>query len=180
MTNALLIIDVQRGLCEGRWAMFEADRVVQCINRLSTQARASGQCVIFVQHEELSDGLVHGSQEWQLAQGLHTREGDRFLRKRASDAFHDTGLQALLQELGVTHLTVCGMQTDYCVDSTVRRALDLGYAVTLIADAHTTLDDDAVSAAQLIAHHNRVLSSLGGYAHSVKLVTTANWLTQHG
>ena len=46
MTSALLIIDVQTILCEGRWAVHEADAVVQRINAVSARARAAGLPVV--------------------------------------------------------------------------------------------------------------------------------------
>ena len=76
-----------------------------------------------------------------------------------------TGLSEQYSQGGIRRLVLAGIQTDYCVDTTCRRAFSLGYDVTLVADGHTTWDgdafsekaDDALRAAQIIAHHNRVL-----------------------
>lgn len=173
MTTALLIIDVQRGLCEGRWAMANAPAVIERINHMSHRVRARGQPVIFVQHEELGEGLVHDSEAWQLAPGLHVEDSDHRIRKSASDAFHNTTLRPLLQELGVTRLIVCGMQSDFCVDSTVRHAIAHGYDVTLLSDAHTTMANQSLSAEQIIAHHNETLGNIGGYSARVRCIPTA-------
>ncbi len=170
-TNALLVIDVQRGLCEGRWAMFDTDRVIERINALSAACRAAGIPVIFVQHEEVG-GLEFDSDAWQLAPGLQVADGDLHLRKRASDAFHQTELNQMLQEMGATTLLVCGMQSDFCVDSTVRRSLSLGYGVTLVADAHTTMGDGELTAQQIIGHRNRTLPQLGSYGVGVQALAT--------
>jgi nicotinamidase-related amidase len=165
--SALLVIDVQQGLCEGRWAAFEAQqRVIERPNALARAARSAGAPVIFVQHEE-DDGLVYESAAWQLARGLDVQPGDQRLRKRASDAFHQTPLHEMLQARGIQRLVICGLQSELCVDSTVRRALALGYAVTLVGDAHSTIDTDTLSAAQVIAHHNRALSDIGSYGPRV-------------
>jgi nicotinamidase-related amidase len=167
--SALLVIDVQQGLCEGRWAAFEAQqRVIERPNALARAARSAGAPVIFVQHEE-DDGLVHGSRAWQLADGLDAQHGDVRLRKRGSDAFHQTSLRETLQARGIERLVVCGLQSDFCVDSTVRRGLALGYAVTLVSDAHSTADSETLTAAQIIAHHNRTLGYLGSYGRRVTL-----------
>ena len=40
-------------------------------------------------------------------------------------------LQEVLQSRGIDRVIVCGLQSDYCVDTTVRQALALGYEVTL-------------------------------------------------
>lgn len=170
--KALLVIDVQRGLCEGRWAMHDTDRVIERINALTRACRAVQVPVIFVQHDE-AEGLVAGSDPWQLAVGLEVEPGDLRLQKQASDAFHRTELHTLLQDRGVTELIVCGMQSDFCVDSTVRRALGLGYAVTLVADAHTTMGDGELSAEQIIGHRNRTLPQLGSYGVPVVALDAA-------
>ena len=167
MTTALLIIDVQQALCTGRWACFEADRVIGRINTLIAAARAAGAPVVVVQHESVDGPLDHGSSGWQLAPALQVQPGDVRVRKRATDAFHETELHALLQARGVTRLVVCGFQSEFCVDSTVRRALGLGYEVTLVANGHATLDNGVLSAAQIAAHHTLTLAHVDSYATRV-------------
>lgn len=162
MSTALLIIDVQHALCTGPGAVADASRTIANINLLSQRARAADAPVIVVQHED-GEALRHGGAGWQLAAGLETVPQDLPLRKRGSDAFHQTELQSLLQARQVSHLVVCGMQTEFCVESTVRRALALGYPVTLAADGHTTADNGVLRAAQIVAHHHATLSNLGSY-----------------
>ena len=58
---------------------------------------------------------------------------------------------------------VCGLQSDFCVDSTTRRALALGYPVTLVSDAHSTVDNGILSAPQIVAHHSRTLSNIESF-----------------
>ncbi|MNW18398.1 Isochorismatase family protein [compost metagenome] len=60
-------------------------------------------------------------------------------------------------------MIVCGAQSDFCVDTTVRRALALGYEVVLVADAHSTLDNGVLVAAQIIAHHNTTLGNMSSF-----------------
>jgi nicotinamidase-related amidase len=88
---------------------------------------------------------------------------DLRVRKTTPDSFNLTELHALLQARGITHLVICGLQSDFCVDSTVRRALALGYEVILAADAHSTVDNGVLSAAQIIAHHNTTLSNITSF-----------------
>jgi len=162
MPTALLIIDVQHALCTGPDAVENGDRTIANINLLSQKARATRAPVIFVQHEDQGT-LMHDSQGWQLAAGLQHTEQDLRLRKRGSDAFHQTDLQAMLKMRHISDLVICGMQTEFCVESTVRRALALGYPVTLAADAHTTAPNGVLSVADVVAHHHATLSNLGAY-----------------
>ncbi len=93
MTAALLIIDVQQGLCEGEHAAFESPQVIARINTVSAKARAAGAMVIFIQHESTSGYLAHGTDAWQLARGLHVEPSDLTLRKTTPDSFHRTELE---------------------------------------------------------------------------------------
>ncbi len=163
MTSAVLIIDVQRALCTGDHAAFETQRVIDRINSVSRAARSAGVPVVIIQHETASGPLVHGSEGWRVAEGLETHESDIFIRKRATDSFHNTQLHQALQERGVTRLVICGLQSEFCVDTTTRRALALGYPVTLVSDGHSTVDNGVLSAAQITAHHNETLSNITSF-----------------
>jgi nicotinamidase-related amidase len=171
MKTALLIIDVQHALCTGEEAAFDIDRVIERINAIGAKARAVGAPVILIQHEEGSGSLQFGTAGWQLAAGLATRPGDLRVRKTTPDSFHQTELHRLLQERGVTNLVTCGLQSDFCVDTTVRRALALGYHVVLVADGHSTVDNGVLSAAQITAHHNRTLANMTSFGPRVAVAT---------
>ncbi|MDH4566472.1 cysteine hydrolase [Pseudomonas sp. BN414] len=170
MKTALLIIDVQRAISVGEYAAFEIDRVIPTINGLSAKARAAGLPVVVIQHEEPEAYFLYGSETWQLADDLVVADSDIRVRKTTPDSFHQTELQDVLQQRGIQRLIICGLQTDYCVDTTVRRALALGYEVVLPADAHSTLDNAAISAAQIIAHHNAVLGSMSSFGVRAEVV----------
>lgn len=174
MTPALLVIDVQHALCTGDEAAFEIEPVIARINALSGAARAAGVPVVLIQHEEDEGALQFDTAGWQLAHGLAAAPGDLRVRKTASDSFHRTELQTLLDARGVDHLVVCGLQTEYCVDTTVRRALGLGYPVTLVADAHSTPGNAVLSAAQIIAHHNTTLKYMTSFGPRVAVMPAAN------
>ncbi|MFL6692967.1 MAG: cysteine hydrolase family protein [Ramlibacter sp.] len=162
MATALLIIDMQRALCTGEEAAFDIDGVLQRINAISTRARVAGIPVAFIQHEDGEGSLVHGTEGWQLADGLLVDPADLRIRKTTPDSFHGTNLQQLLQERGVDQLVVCGLQSDFCIDASVRRALALGYPVTLVADGHSTVANRGRSAAEITAERNRTLAAMAG------------------
>lgn len=179
MPRALLIIDVQQGLCEGEGAAWDCANVIARINRVAAHARASGVPVIFIQHEDATE-LVHGSRAWQLADGLLAEPGDLRVRKTTPDSFLRTDLQATLAAHGVSELIVCGMHTEFCVDTTARRALALGYPVTLVADAHTSAGNAALTPPQVIAHHNATLTNISSFGPRVRAINCddllANWV----
>ena len=85
------------------------------------------------------------------------------MRKTTPDAFLGTDLLRLLQERNVQQVAVCGMHSEFCVDTTTRRALALGYPVLLVADAHTSAGNDVLSAQQVIAHHTATLTHIESF-----------------
>jgi len=172
MTSALLVIDVQKFLCTGQWAAFEIDRVIGNINAVGAKARAAGAPVVFIQHED--DGpLQPESDGCQLDERLDVQPEDLRVRKTTCDSFQKTQLQELLQSRAVDRLVICGLQTDFCVDTTVRRALGLGYPVTLVADAHSTVGNGVITAAQIVAHHNVTLANIDSFGPKVSAIPAA-------
>ncbi|TDM09720.1 MAG: hypothetical protein C4K60_10985, partial [Ideonella sp. MAG2] len=125
-TSALLVIDVQQGLCQGEYAAHDVLGLIQRINTLSEKARAAGAPVVFIQHEAASGPLQHGSPGWALAEGLTVAEGDLRVRKTTPDSFMHTGLEAHLHQRGIDRMVICGLQTEFCVDTTTRRAMAQG------------------------------------------------------
>ncbi len=67
-----------------------------------------------------------------------------------------------------------GLQSEFCVDTTTRRALALGYAVTLIADGHSTMDNGVLSAAQISAHHNVTLANITSFGPRVTAIQASD------
>lgn len=171
MQTAILVIDVQHGLCEDPDAAHDCPGTIERINVVTHRAREAGVPVFFIQHESNAGYLEHGSREWQLASGLQVDAGDRQTQKTTPDSFLRTDLHEALQTLGVTRLVVCGMHTEFCVDTTTRKALALGYPVVLVSDAHTSAGNAAISAQQVIAHHNATLTNISSFGPRVTAMT---------
>lgn len=163
MTTAVLVIDLQRALCEGPWAMPGVGAVIERVNALTERARAAGAAVVLIQHQADDSPMAQGSEGWQLAPALVAQPGDWRVDKRTCDAFLRTDLHTRLQAAGVDHVVVCGAQSDFCVSATAQGALSHGHGVTLVADAHTTLGNGVLSAEQIISHVNATVPNWDNY-----------------
>jgi nicotinamidase-related amidase len=171
MKKALLVIDVQRGLFDMSPRPFDADNVIRHINSLTARARRSKTPVIFIQHE--SDAkLMWNSESWKLERSLEVATQDQFVRKTTPDSFLRTNLQEILDADGAKELVICGYATEFCVDTTVRRAAGLGYSVILASDAHTTHENPHSSAEQIRAHHNATLPSITSFGSKIEALTS--------
>ncbi|MGW7096230.1 isochorismatase family protein [Streptomyces sp. NPDC054874] len=159
MTTALVLVDLQAGLLNGEEAVPDAGALLDRLRPLAEKARALGIPVVHVQDDDLGDTT---SEEWQIDARLGAQEGDLRVRKAECDSFHETDLDELLRARGVQHLVIAGLVTELCIDSTCRKAVTLGYDVTLVSDGHSTTATHLPVEA-VIDHHHRILDGYGVY-----------------
>jgi len=133
----MMVVDVQVGVMAEAW---QAPRVVDNIARVVERARAQGVPVIWVQHE--NPELQRDTPAWQWVAELVPADGDVRVHKRYNSAFEQTTLDDELARLGATHIVLAGAATNWCIRATAYGALDRGYDLTLVGDAHTTGDLD--------------------------------------
>lgn len=166
--TAVLVIDLQVGVLDG---CFDVAGVVARSIVLVERARSAGAPLVWIQHEEAA--MPRGGPAWQLAPGLVPAPDEARVFKTCCDAFVDTPLRGVLDDLGATRLVIAGAQSDYCIRATAQRAITEGYSVVLVGDAHTTADAAfegvTISGEQIVAHTNRALGGLGVPGASVGL-----------
>lgn len=131
--SALVVVDVQVGVVHSAW---DASRVVGNVARVVARARVQGAPVIWVQHSD--EDLVFGSPEWQWAPELVPQEGEPLIHKHFNSSFENTTLEDELARRGVSHVVLAGAATNWCIRATAYGALERGYDLTLVKDAHTT------------------------------------------
>src|SRR5512138_1046037 len=133
--TALVVIHVQQGIFAGKKPTPRWPEILERIGALAARAAAAGLPVIYVQHDGgPGHRLEVGSEGWQLDPVLARTRPSAVCRKTACDAFFETPLQAELDRRGVKRLVVAGCMSQFCVDTTCRRAVSLGYDVVLVED----------------------------------------------
>jgi nicotinamidase-related amidase len=158
--TALLLIDIQRGIIDAPEGLFQAQDVVARCADLLRRARAAAVPIFHVQHDGgAGDDLERLSPGWQIDDAVRPDASEPVTEKTACSAFISGTLDRQLRTGGITRLVIAGLQTDYCIDTNCRVAHTLGYEVVLAGDAHSTYGDGELTAAQIIAHHNRILGS---------------------
>jgi isochorismate hydrolase len=130
---ALVVVDVQVSVVAEAW---ETTRVVNNVARVVERAREQLVPVIWVQHDDKE--LVRDSPSWQLVPELVPAQGEARIYKHFESSFEETGLEAELARIGATHIVLAGAATNWCIRATAYGALDRGYDLTLVKDAHTT------------------------------------------
>ena len=131
--GVLLVVDVQVGVMNESW---EAPRIIKNVSRAVERARVNGVPVIWVQHSD--QDLPYGSPAWQLVPDLAPAGNEPLIHKQFNSSFEQTLLEQELAKFGVTHIALAGAATNWCIRATAYGALDRGYDLTLIKNAHTT------------------------------------------
>lgn len=156
---ALVVIDMQNDFCAPGGYIGQvmgkdvsgAAAVVPVIDGLVRSARQAGVPVVWV-GSDYSTGKIPASMQRKLALrgitaecckpggwgsewfGLQPQPGEAVVIKHSYAGFAGTSLQAVLQEKGARTLVFAGVQTQVCVESTVREAHALGYTAVVVRD----------------------------------------------
>jgi nicotinamidase-related amidase len=159
---AVLIIDLQFGMFESNQIdpIHGGDILLRHARQLIDRAHAANVPVFYVRHGGgKGDLLEAGTAGWQIHPAISPAPGDRIIEKTTPDAFHETTLHQELIAADIGSLIVAGAQTEFCVDTTCRRARSLGFDTILVSDSHSTWDSKLLTAEQIILHHNAVLGA---------------------
>jgi len=156
---ALVIIDMQNDFCAPGGYIDQvmgkdvsgAAAVVPVIEGLVGQARQTGVPVIWVGSDYSVDKIPASMRRKLALRGitaecckpgtwgsewfdLQPQAGETVVIKHSYAGFSGTSLNAVLQEKNVGTAVFVGVQTQVCVESTVREAHALGYTVVVVRD----------------------------------------------
>ncbi|HEY0258464.1 MAG TPA: cysteine hydrolase [Lacisediminihabitans sp.] len=144
--TALIVIDLQNGILASPKA-HPLEGVLGNAIALTDAFRDHGLPVVLVTVAGGAPGRTDqagGAAPRQFPEGwadlipeLDGHPGDHLVTKRTWGAFHETGLNDHLQQLGVTQVVIVGVATSAGVESTARSAHEHGFNVTLPVDAMT-------------------------------------------
>lgn len=175
--EVLVVVDMQAGVMNETW---NSPRIIRNVTHVVERARTQGIPVLWVQHAD--DELIFGSPAWQLAQGLTPAENEVQINKHFNSAFEQTTLEEHLARLGAAHIVLAGAATNWCIRATAYAALDRGYDLTLVEDAHTTGplerdDGTRIEAADIIQDLNTTMKwvSYPGRRNSVVASESLNF-----
>jgi nicotinamidase-related amidase len=137
--NALLVIDIQDSFkATPRWddrnnPAFEAN-----VLRLIGGFRAASEPVFYFLHSDKDEHFSVTSPYYRLMDFLAPREGEPLIHKTSRNCFTSTNLLQQLLERHVGRVTISGIQTEQCCETTARVAADLGFDVDFVTEATLT------------------------------------------
>lgn len=153
---ALVLIDLQVGICSRETAPHSAADVVGRSAGLARAFRERGLPVILVTVGWAADMADAPRQRYAAAipapadpeafvaivPELDAQPGDIEVRKHQWGAFHGTDMDVQLRRRGVTQIVLGGIATNMGVESTARAAWEHGYSLVFAEDATSSFSTE--------------------------------------
>ena len=170
----LLVIDTQNAITNCQ--LFNFDVFVPTVEKLIKAARENNVEVIYVRHDDgPGSELARGTWGYEIYDKFAPLEGDKIVDKQFNSAFKGTDLLAYLKQKNEQELIIVGLQTDYCIDATIKSGFEHGFRIIVPAGGNTTIDNTYLSASQTVEYYNDFMWN-GRYAMCVSLEETLHML----
>ena len=109
-------------------------------------ARENAVEVIYVQHDAgPGTGFSVGDEAFEIADEVAPREGEKVFVKTINSCFGNREFAAYLEEAKDDTLMIVGLQTNFCIDATVKSAFERGYDVFIPEGTNSTFDNPYMS-----------------------------------
>ena len=149
----LLVIDMQKALVDDELYAFDTfmDRTV----RLIGAARERGVEVIYAQHDAgTGSGLSAGDEGFEIADEVRPAPGEKVFVKTINSCFGNADFRAYMEQQEDKRLMIVGLQTNYCIDATVKSAFERGYEVIIPEGTNSTFDNDYMTGETAVKYYN--------------------------
>ena len=149
----LLVVDMQEALVDEELYDYEAfvDKTV----RLIDAARKNGVEVIYVRHDAgPGSGLSEGDEGFEIAGLAAPRDGEKVFTKTINSCFGCRDFREYMEQQEDKRLVIIGLQTNYCIDATVKSAFERGYDVIIPEGTNSTFDNDYMTGETTYRYYN--------------------------
>jgi len=154
MSNiVLMVVDVQNALIKKH--PYNEQKVIENIKKLILAARGNKKEVLYVRHDDgKGTELERGTDGWQIYNDIAPNSSEFIFEKEYNSAFHKTGLREHLESKEIDTIILVGLQTEYCIDATLKSAFDYGDKIIIPKETNTTLDNEYLSGEKLFEFYN--------------------------
>ena len=140
----LIVIDMQKALLDDE--LYNLNGLLENISKLIETARENRVEVIYVQHDAgEGSGFSVGDEAFEIADEVAPIAGEKIFVKRASSSFTNREFAAYLEKEEGDTLLIVGLQTNFCIDATVKSAFERGYDVFIPEGTNSTFDNPYMS-----------------------------------
>jgi len=149
----LLVVDMQKALVDE--ALYAYDAFLDSTVRLVGAARNNGVEVVFVQHDAGSgSGLSIGDEGFEIVDALRPEAGEKVYVKNINSCFGNKDFRAYMEQQEDKRLMIIGLQTNYCIDATVKSAFERGFDVIIPEGSNSTFDNDYMTGETTVRYYN--------------------------
>lgn len=150
----LLVIDIQKGITDNRLYNFES--FINNTTRVIKAARDNQIEVIYFQHDEgPGTGFSVGDEDFEIANQVAPLDGEKIFIKDINSCFGNKEFVEYIK--GENTLMVVGLQTNFCIDATVKSAFERGYKVIVPAGTNSTFDNDYMTGEVTYNYYNDLM-----------------------
>ena len=149
----LLVIDMQKGIVDEELYAFDTfmDRTV----RLIDAARKNKVEVIYVQHDAgPGSGLSVGDSAFEIVDRVRPEPGEKVFVKTINSCFGSKDFKEYMKRQEDKRLMIIGLQTNYCIDATVKSAFERGFEVIIPEGTNSTFDNDYMTGETTVRYYN--------------------------
>ena len=149
----LLVIDMQKGIVDEELYAFDTfmDRTV----RLIDAARKNKVEVIYVQHDAgPGSGLSVGDSAFEIVDRVRPEPGEKVFVKTINSCFGSKDFKEYMKRQEDKRLMIIGLQTNYCIDATVKSAFERGFTVIIPEGTNSTFDNDYMTGETTYRYYN--------------------------
>ena len=150
----LLVVDMQKALTEDG-ELYDAEAFMDRNIRLIEAARKNNVEVIFVQHDAgEGSGFSVGDEDFEIDPRVAPKDGEKVFVKTINSCFGNTDFKAYMEQQEDKRLMVIGLQTNYCIDATVKAAFERGFDVIVPEGTNSTFDNNYMTGETTVAYYN--------------------------
>ena len=149
----LLVIDMQKGIADSE--LYNYETFMDRTTRLIEAARKNHVEVIYVQHDAGPEsGLSVGDEAFEIADQVAPEKGEKVFVKTINSCFGNRELTQYLERQEDKRLMIIGLQTNWCIDATVKSAFERGYEVIIPEETNSTFDNDYMTGETTYRYYN--------------------------
>lgn len=152
----LLVVDTQKGITSNK--LFQFELFVSRIKELIEKARKNNIEIIFIRHDDgVGSELTKGNNGFEIYDGFKPAGNELVFDKNANSSFKRTGLLEYLRQKNENTIIIVGLQTDYCIDATIKAGFEHGFKMIVPAYTNSTFDNQYMSAEQTYYYYNQFM-----------------------
>ncbi|SFC73438.1 cysteine hydrolase family protein [Butyrivibrio sp. YAB3001] len=152
----LIVIDVQKGITDER--LYDFDGFIRNVTNIIDAARKNKVEVIYVQHDDgPGTGFSFGDKDFEIADQVAPKENEKIFIKTINSCFGNNDLANYLRESKEKDLMIVGLQTNFCIDASVKSAFERGYKVIIPKGTNSTFDNDYMDRETTYKYYNDMM-----------------------